>query len=388
MRGIDHPLTIAACIALSVAGFATFMGMPMMVDGVIDAYGFTEGQGGYLASAEYLGMLTASVLVSLLVLRSPSRPLALAGLLLSILSNAASTIGTTLPVLLLLRFGSGLGCGMAYAIGVALLAGTRETVRNFMLLIFAQVLTNAVVVYSFPPLVAVWHVASVFVAYGVLLSLALVCVTGLPRGVHRAREAPADGPAGAVPPFIPWLCLLAVFLFYMMIGAYWAYIERLGLAAGFDELFVGQIVAAGILLSLIACLMAYRLSERLGQSLPLLIALAAMAVTHLLSGLAFGATAFLVGLGVVNWFWNFTDIYQLGTIAHVDPSGVFASRVQGAQMLAMTLSPSIAGVLLDRGLGYARLLVLLGAYVALAFAVYASVHVLLQRNMKAAQACS
>lgn len=381
-RSVDDPLAIAACVALGVVGLATFMGMPMVVGAVIDQYGYSEGQGGYLASSEYLGMFAASALVSLLILRVSRRKLALAGTLTAIVSNALSTAVSALPTLLALRFITGLGCGAAYAIAAAVLAGSQQTVRNFMFLIFAQVLTNALVMYLFPSLVANWHVAGIFLAYCGMLMLAGVFIPYLPKHFAFARTSSSRSRSehGAVAGWVPWLCLAAVFCFYLMVGAYWAYIERIGIAVGFDTVFVGQITAAGILLSLIACLVAYRLSERIGQSRPLLLALGLVATTHIWSGLWFGPGPFLVGFAVVNCFWNFTDIYQLGTISNIDRTGVFASRVQGAQMLAMTISSASAGFLLDRGIGYPLLLVILGVYVAIAFAAYFIAYATLHRR--------
>jgi hypothetical protein len=142
-------------------------------------------------------------------------------------------------------------------------------------------------------------------------------------------------------------------------------------------------LSAGILLSLISCLAAYRLSERLGQSKPLLVALGIIALTHFVGGLWFGPAAFIVGLGAVNFFWNFTDIYQFGTIANIDHSGVFASRIQGAQMFGYVVSPAASGWLLDHDLGFPRLLMLFGAYVAAAFAAYTVVYVVLRRRSPA-----
>lgn len=373
----DGARAIGACIGLAIAGFATFMGMPLLVGAVIDQFGYTEGQGGYVASAEYLGMFVASAVVSLLILRVNRRVLALAGIAVAIGANAASLLVAALPALLAIRFVSGLGCGTAYAVAVAVLAGTRQRVRNFSLLIFGQVLTNAVVVFVFPYLIEAWHLSAIFIAYCAMLLAAGLCIPLLPRFHAAAHDASAAH--AALHRFVPWACLFGVFCFYLMIGAYWAYIERIGVAVGYDAPFVGKAISVGILLSLVACNVAYHLGRRWGQSRPLLLALALVALTHAGSGVLLGPAAFLVGLGVVNCFWNFTDIYQLGTMAHLDPTGVFASRIQGAQMLAMTISPAVAGVLLDRGLGYANLLVLLGAYVGAAFVTYALVYAYLRR---------
>jgi predicted MFS family arabinose efflux permease len=382
----DRPSAIASCLALATVGFVTSMGMPMVVDALIAQYGYSEGHAGYVASTEYLGMFAASVVVSSLILRVSRQKLALAGILIAIASNATSLFLTAFPHLLAIRFLSGLGCGMAYAVAVAVLAGTHQTVRNFMFLVFANSVANILVLYSFPSVLKHWHLAGIFVAYcGVLIATAF-SVPWLPRRFAATNEPISErgvSPIESTPRFVPWLCLFAVFCFYMMIGAYWSFIVPIGVSIGFDAARVGQMLSAGILLSLISCLFAYWLSQRLGQSKPLLFALGIIAVTHIGAGLWFGAAAFLIGLGLVNFFWSFTDIYQFGTIANIDHSGVFASRIQGAQMFGYVISPAVAGWLLDHNLGYPRLLILLGAYVATAFATYTLVYTVLRRKAPA-----
>ena len=379
----DRPSAIATCLVLATVGFLTSMGMPMVVNALIEQYRYSEGHAGYVASVEYLGMFAASVLVSSLILRVSRRKLATAGILIAVGSNAASLFVTALPHLLAIRFLSGLGCGMAYAVAVAVLAGSSQTVRNFMFLVFANAVTNVLVLYSFPPVLKHWHLAGIFVAYcGVLLATSL-CIPWLPRKFASAHGPISESSVSlheSPPRFVPWLCLFAVFCFYMMIGAYWAFIVPIGVSIGFDAEFVGQMLSAGILLSVISCLLAYRLSQRLGQSKPLLFALGIIAVAHIGGSLWFGPAAFLIGLGIVNFFWNFTDIYQFGTIANIDHSGVFASRIQGAQMFGYVISPAGAGWLLDHHLGYPRLLILFGTYVATAFATYAFVYTILRRR--------
>lgn len=380
----DRSSVIASCLALATVGFLTSMGMPMLVAALIQQYSYTEGDAGYVASTEYLGMFAASAVVSALVLKVSRRKLALAGITIAVGSNAMSLFVTALPHLLAIRFLSGLGCGMAYAVAVAVLAGTSHTVRNFMFLVFANAVTNVLVLYAFPSILVHWHLAGIFLAYCAVLVTTSFCVPWLP-----AEFAPTQRPIlessrlrDKSPPAhkVLWLCLFAVFCFYMMIGGYWAFIVPIGVSIGFDAEFVGQMLSAGILLSLISCLAAYRLSQRLGQSKPLLFALGLIAITHIGGGVLFGPAAFLIGVGIVNFFWNFTDIYQFGTIANIDHSGVFASRIQGAQMLGYVMSPAAAGWLLDHKLGYPRLLILFGAYVAVAFAAYIIVYVVLRRT--------
>lgn len=379
----DRPSAIGSCLALATVGFVTSMGMPMLVAALIEQYRYSEGQAGYVASTEYLGMFAASILVSSLILRVSRRKLATAGLLIAVLSNAVSLLVTTLPNLLAMRFLSGLGCGTAYAVAVAVLAGTNQTVRNFMFLVFANAVTNVLVLYSFPTVLKYLHLAGIFVVYCGVLIVSAFCIPWLPRKfapIHHSITKSGTPTPNSPPRYVPWICLFAVFCFYMMIGAYWVFIVPIGVSIGFDTEFVGQMLSAGILLSLISCLLAYRLSQRMGQSKPLIFALGIITLTHVGCGTWFGPAAFLIGLGVVNFFWNFTDIYQFGTIANIDPSGVFASRIQGAQMFGYVISPTAAGWLLDHHLGYPRLLMLFGAYVATAFAAYTIVYAVLRRT--------
>jgi predicted MFS family arabinose efflux permease len=328
-------------------------------------------------------MFAASAVVSSLILKVSRRKLALAGIVIAVASNAVSLVATQFAHLLAVRLLSGLGCGMAYAVAVAVLAGTRHTVRNFMFLVFANAITNVLVLYVFPGILAHWRLEGIFIAYCAILIGTSLFVPWLPTGFEQKHDRPSvAGVAGGKPPLraVLWICLFAVFCFYMMVGAYWAFIVPIGVSIGLDVEFVGQMLSAGILLSLISCLVAYRLSERLGQSKPLLFALGVIALTQIGSGVLLGPAAFLTGLAVVNFFWNFTDIYQFGTIANIDRTGVFASRIQGAQMFGYVMSPAGAGWLLDHHLTYPGLLILLGSYVAAAFAAYTLVYAVLRRR--------
>lgn len=370
----DRLRGLTACLVFATVGFLTSMGMPLMVSALIVEYHYSDGEAGYVASAEYCGMLLAAVVVSSLILRVSRRRLALVAIAIAVSANLLSLVVHGLPAVIPIRLLSGLGCGMAYAVSVAILAGTVNIVRNFMFLQFANSITNVVILYTFPPIMTRFGLVGMFVSYTALLLLTALAIRGLPEReesqISRPLRAARDIPHRP----ILWVCLFAVFSFYLMIGAYWAYLVPLGTAIGYDAAFVGHLLSWGILLSLVSCLTAYRLSRRLGQSRPLLFALGIIAVTFWVTAAWFGPLTFIVGLALVNFFWNFTDIYQFGTIASIDPSGVFASRIQGAQMLGYVVSPAMAGWLLDHHLGFARLLALFGSYVAAAFITYSAVY--------------
>jgi predicted MFS family arabinose efflux permease len=82
---------------------------------------------------------------------------------------------------------------------------------------------------------------------------------------------------------------------------------------------------------------------------------------------------------VVFLFWNFIDIYQLGTLAMLDSRGRYCALTSAAQGLAMTLAPACAGYLLGQSYGYASVL-FLGAFgVLFSFVAYSLVYYRLKK---------
>ena len=140
----DQPKTIAAAVIISIVGNAVFIGMPMLVGSLADTLGFNEQQLGWLASADLIGIFIASIFASLMVNRVNRQVLVYLGITLAIIANFSSTIFHDFNTLVTLRIISGLGGGLCYSIGVATLAGTHKTARNFSILLFVLVAVNAI----------------------------------------------------------------------------------------------------------------------------------------------------------------------------------------------------------------------------------------------------
>jgi len=77
--------------------------------------------------------------------------------------------------------------------------------------------------------------------------------------------------------------------------------------------------------------------------------------------------------------WLFTDIFQLGTLSHIDASGRYVALVPAAQGIAQTAAPAIAGFLLSRQLGYSAVMLLGAAGSLCALVIYAVVYTCLRR---------
>ena len=265
---LDQPKAIAAAIILGFAGTGVAMGMPMLVGSLAESLNFNEQQLGWLASSDMGGLFIGSFVTALVVARANRRTLAYGGLLLVILSNFFSTQNQELLPLVLCRLGAGVGAGICYSTCTASLAGSHNSARTFSIFLFVLVTMNALIFYIFPMLDARWGVNGIFAFYLMEAIPILFVIPLLPRYFTDPsnEEAKSEGTiecggGASVPLILPRLCLAAVFSFYIMVGAYWAFIERAGSAANISPEFVSGSLAWSQVFSLSAAFLAVILAK-------------------------------------------------------------------------------------------------------------------------------
>ncbi len=378
-NAFDAPLAIFAAIVVGFAGNAVFMGMPMLVGAMAEDLGFQEQQLGWLASADLGGIFIGSILTSLVIPKVNRRWFAICGIAIVVSCNYASTLTGEFTPLMAIRILAGFGSGICYSTGVACLAVSHHTGRNFSFLMFALVMTNALEFYTFPSITEHWGVNGLFICFAGVSAMCLLVIQWIPPYANNAPEQSQthdlpndsldnpDSPDTAsplihnIPKYIPWCCLLAVFCFNLLTGSFWPFIERAGVDAGFSYEFIGSALTWGTLFSFTGCLTAVWLSGRFGQSKPLLFALTCM--TLMMLGVGYSINA-----GILNtfgyagtifsfcMFWIFTDVFQLGTISNIDHTGRYAALVPSSQGLSQTIAPVGAGYLLSWDMGYSSVM--------------------------------
>ncbi len=379
----DQPRAILAAVIISIVGNAVFIGMPMLVGSLADTLGFDEQQLGWLASADLMGIFVASIAASLLVNRLNRQFLVYVGITVAIIANFSSTIFHDFNTLFTIRIISGLGGGLCYSVGVATLAGTHKTARNFSILLFVLVAVNAIELYTFPSISASWGVDGIFLFFCGAFVLTYYFVRWLPRSNKEAsvqtNNSVNQTSKVVIPTWIPWLCLAAVACVYINVGAFWAFIERLGVDASLTDDFISNTLALGTLFTLSGCAIATWMGNKYGQSKPLIAAFALM--TAILFLLAFKVTpiSYVIAATVFNFCWLFIDVFQLGTIGNIDHSGKYAALVPGAQGFTQSISPAVAGYILSQGYGYEGVMMLCAAGTISAMIIYTIVYAKLKQ---------
>jgi len=377
----DKPHAIFAAIILGFVGTAVTMGLPLLVGSIAESLHFSEKQLGWLASADMGGLFIGSVLTSRLVTRVNRRYLAISGLLLVMISNYLCTHYTTIDPLVLLRFAAGVGAGICYATCTASLAGSHNSARTFSIFLLVLVSINALIFYIFPIIDAKWGVSGLFLFFMLAAMPVFLVVPLIPS--HNAEKTDdvvvMDEKSHAVqhihiPNYLPWLCLAAVFSFYILVGAYWAFIERAGDAANIQSDFISGTLTWGQVFSITGTAMSIWMAKRFGQSKPLLFALSCMIIIMLVLTVEINHATFLFSVFSFSLFWIFIDVFQLGILSNIDHSGRYAALVPASQGAAQAIAPMIAGLLLSYQFGYGAVMFMCAVGAAVALLIYIFVY--------------
>ncbi|MEJ8566988.1 MFS transporter [Elongatibacter sediminis] len=349
-RTFDHKLSTTFLISVVYPlGPAAIILMPMLVGGVIDDLGFTEQQAGFIASLEGMGLVLAALVAALWV-RKVSWTMALAaGCIATAVLNAVTANLQDYQLFLVLRFLAGFTGGSVFALTVAALGDNRHPDRAFGI---AQVVQGAMMFVAFAaaaPILERWSVGGLYYMLAIasllmLLTLGRYPGQGAPRVVPGGDGVDTPNYTGLI-----WIGLVASLLFFSNIFGFWAYIERIGQAAGLDTETIGLALGVSQFAAIVGAGAAAVASDRFGRTAPLTLALVGqLLVLWLLVG-RFTSFTFYLGAGLFQALFVLANSYQLGVISKIDIRGQYMVLVTGFQGLGAAVGPGIAAALIAEG---------------------------------------
>ncbi len=368
---------------MSLAGYSVLAGIPVISTAWSTLLGFSESQVGRVAGADLGGLSAGAVLAALLVARWNRRILVVLAIAGAVAANVACVFVQDYTGTLLLRFLAGTASGVVTGVAVATLGGRSKAARAFNYLLFSFAFVQAGEMYVLPRLT----MAGIYMLFAASYVPALFMLRWIPaqpdpvptRTLSSTEAPPLERGAG-VPPLVPWLCLLAMALTYVNIGAYWTYIELAAADAQLDGDWVGGVLVWVSFFAVLGCFVATVISDRFGLARPLLVTLILHALTAAMLVAGIDEPRFFISLYAFNFLWIFIDVYQMGSIANLDGSGRFASLMPSAQGLGQIVGPNIAASLLALGAGYAEIFLMCAAASLCAFFVYAVAYLRLRRE--------
>ncbi len=374
LNPFDDWKSLCLSLYMTLAGYAVLVGVPVISTAWVTLLGFSEVQVGRVAGADLGGLSVGALITSSLIVRVSRRYIILLGICLAVFSNFACILIAAYEYVVWLRFLAGLGSGLITATAVSCLGACSKPALAFNAMLFAFAFSQAAEMH-FLPMLSMQNVYLTFIAcYLVIIPLLRFIPSQKSQVTIQVDESPGLATSSArfdpVSKHIVWLCLLAIAVTYINIGAYWTYIELAAAKDDTDPEWVGSVLTWSSLFSIVGCLFATFLSNRYGLLRPLLITLVCQA--FIVGLLANGITnmTILISVFSFNFLWIFIDVYQMSTIANFDTTGRYSALMPGAQGLGQILGPNIAASIFGLTSDYSAVFVMCSMASILALIIY------------------
>lgn len=339
---------------LATAGLFYVNIMPAIVEGLIEALGFTNQQAGAVGSANMYGAAFGALAIVFMVRRLNWR-LAAALFLATLVILDLAAIGVSDPTTLTtLRFVHGLVGGMLVGTAFSVIARTEQPDRTFGVLLFVQFGLGGLGVMVIPGLVPTFGTAILFLS---LVAFSLVTALMLP---WLPDYAVADRPPPPLTRREAWstplvLTLLAIFLFQAANMGLYAFIIGLGRFYGLEQAFISTTLGAAAWIGLAGAGLVIAVSDRLGYCRPLWLGIGITALgtwALLFSDIPSIWIASNMAIGVT---WAFTISYLLGLASRFDSHGQMAAMAGFASKMGLASGPMLIAALLGED-QYARVI--------------------------------
>ena len=369
----DDWKSLIIALYMVLVGYGVLVGIPVISTAWVTKLGFTEVEVGRVAGMDLGGLATGSVFTAWIIQKVNRRILAFFGIIIAVAANALCIRYVDYETVLYLRFISGFGSGIYTSVAVAVFGMSIRPALAYNLMLFSFAFSQALEMQVLPQL----SMNGIYIAFIVCFLITIPFLGWLqsyPVSKNSDQTHAQPKRKNKRLSLVPWICLFAIFLTYINIGAYWTYIELAALDANTNADLVGSTLVWASFCSLLGCFIATLISNRFGLIRPLLIALITMATGVGL--LSFGITEpkFLMSVFTFNLLWIFTDVYQMGSLANFDDGGRYSAYLPASQGLGQIVGPNLAASILSFNLGYESVFMMCWAAAMLAMVIYWLLH--------------
>jgi predicted MFS family arabinose efflux permease len=378
-RNVDRFPAVFGVTALGVIGSIVFLLLPMLIGAFTENLSLSATQVGLLGSADMTGMFIAAVVATAWIRRYNWRVVAALACGLLIICHLLSGVVQVFVPLFLIRVFAGFAGGSLMSIALTSLGDTRHPDRFFALFIAGQLTLGGLGLWLFPGLLARFGLSGVFSALAVVVLGAMLLIPFISQqGRKIERAAPSATTSGATGRILlpGVMALFACFIFNLGIMSIWAYLERMGNAAGLQAGFIGSTLAVSLFGALFGALLAAMIENRFGRVMPLIVTVAVQGVALLLLSGELSRNAFLVGVMLFAFGWNFPVAYQLAITVSIDVRGRLVVLFLSAVKLGYAVAPVIAAQLIMMGRGYTPVISLAAACLVTSAIIFVALAVL------------
>ncbi len=345
---IKTNLSYWAVLMVAMMGAAVTTLMPLMVGAFTDSQHFTTQQVGFLTASDIAGILIASASAYFWVRRCHWQKLVSFSLLLFIGANFATSWINDFSTLILIRFIAGLACGVSYSIALAALGDRKSPDKAFGDMVTIQVIYGTLGFALLPSVIEQWGYAGIFQFFNITLILAFfMTIFSFPYSNKQQQSFDVDLRLIWQPTV---LVFAGVVCYYFAQGTIWAYLERIGIAAGLSLGEIGSLLAIGFAISAIGSWLSGWAVKRIGRhasiwltviiQLPCLLALFYMEPSNAWLIYAFATIIYQI-------LWSFIVPVMMGIFNDVDKSGRLIVFCVTAFKVGLVIGPPVAGLVIS-----------------------------------------
>ncbi|ANQ48852.1 MFS transporter [Flammeovirga sp. MY04] len=334
-----------AAFLLGNAGLLMIYLLPIMVGAVSEQFNLTPQQSGLFAACDLIGYSMSSISSFFWINKTNWKRMAIISVLVMICGNALATIVGSFPVLLLIRWLTGLGQGIGVALTLAVINKFGDTDRNFAAYLIITLVFGALCMegISFFP-----NYEKADVIYAMQIILAIIClpfvIQFMSKGGHQLEE---KGSSQRIP-ILVFLCLLGVLLMFVGYGGLWSFTERIAVANHFDPEFVSTVLSSGLLIAIPALMIPLFIGSKYGRMLPISISILGLIIYSLCVGTD-DKVYFTIGVLTGSFGVNLIIPYLTGIIADQDQSGKGVVMVTPMYSIGFAMGPLFLSMITTDG---------------------------------------
>nr|WP_246350511.1 MFS transporter [Sphingobium boeckii] len=356
---------------LQAIGFGSQNLSPVLIEGLRQGRGLTEGMAGLVQTVELVTTAISAFLLASLASRMSPRRLALSGAVIAAIAHFASSLAEPLYLLLFLRVVAGVGAAMCVCAANVVLSAQREPDRIYAGSYAASALAGIVVLPFMVYIGALTDGWGVYAIDGAWVVVLLPLVALLPARLPD-RTATEDHEAIVRSRGVMLLPLAAIGLFSTFSVGLWAFSGVVAEAAHVTAEFFGMTLSVGTALCFGGAWLASTIGTRYGRLPPLL---GGIVATLIASTIFFSATTPIVfGLSfvVAQTIYAFIMPFMFGFCSSLDRTGKLAIAASSAILISASVAPALIGWLIQ-AMGLAGLIAVMTiGYLLSALAFYAS----------------
>ena len=337
-------------------GLLSYWALPLVAGSLVTGLGLSATEVGMIGTIEGSGLFISSLLLANFVDRGYRKRVAIISVAVVVIANLlCGIVNMEFIPLAIMRFITGLGAGLALAVGNATIANARNTEK------FSGHLTAMLVLFMVIIMPALSRLSEAFGYQGVFLGLAVTVLIGaisiifLPDGPDPSLVHEGEVDSRTATSLLSALSI-AVLMIMLMFGARgtlpWLVAEQLGTDAGMSLPEIGNLFSVMYAVSILGPISLLFLARLVGVRAILFWSLAVAGFFNWLFTVSAG-NAMQFSVGIIAWaVFFFIAFAQINAIAaQLDRTGRLASAVGSAFIGGITIAPFIGGSLVDAG-GY------------------------------------